>query len=150
MNIFDQVSEGIKKAMLARNHAELDALRNIKKELLEAKTSKEANGEVTDELAIKIIQKMKKQGEDAIDMFRQQNRQDLIDEYQGQIDVYKRFLPEMMSEIEIERVVRETAEKIGAKAMTDMGKLMGNVTKQLAGRAEGRIISTIVKKVLSE
>lgn len=147
--LFDQISEDIKKAMLAKNHAELEALRGIKKEFLEAKTAKDANGELTDERAVKIIQKMKKQGEDAIEMFRQQNRQDLIDEYQAQIEVYKRYLPEMMSEADIEKAVREAAASLGVTDMTGMGRVMGTVTKQLAGRADGRTISAIVKKVLS-
>ncbi|MBQ0008375.1 MAG: GatB/YqeY domain-containing protein [bacterium] len=150
MNLFDQISEDIKKAMLARNHAELEALRGIKKEFLEAKTSKEANGELTDAMGVKIIQKMKKQGEDAIAMFAQQNRQDLIDEYNGQISVYKRYLPEMMSEADIEKAVRLRAQDLGVKDMTGMGKLMGTMSKELAGKAEGRVISNIVKKVLSE
>jgi len=148
MTLFEQVSEDIKKAMLAKNHAELEALRGIKKELLEAKTAKGGTGEVTDEMAVKIIQKMKKQGEDAIEMFKTQNRQDLIDEYQNQIEIYKRYLPEMMSEEEIENVVRAVAEQVGAKSMAEMGKVMGVVTKQLAGKAEGRTISAIVKRVL--
>ncbi len=134
--------------MLARNHAETEALRGIKKELLEAKTAKGGNGEVTDEVAIKIIQKMKKQGEDAIEMFKSQNRQDLVDEYQNQINIYKKYLPEMMSEEEIEKAVRAVAEQVGAKTMAEMGKVMSVVTKQLAGKAEGRTISAIVKKVL--
>ncbi|MCQ2344797.1 MAG: GatB/YqeY domain-containing protein [Paludibacteraceae bacterium] len=150
MTLFDQISEDIKKAMLARNHAELEALRGIKKEFLEAKTSKEANGELTDAMGIKIIQKMKKQGEDAIAMFAQQSRQDLIDEYNGQIAVYKRYLPEMMSEADIEKAVRTKAEELGVKDMTGMGKLMGTMSKELAGKAEGRVISNIVKKILSE
>lgn len=146
--MFEQVSEDIKKAMLARNHAETEALRGIKKELLEAKTAKGGSGEVTDDVAIKIIQKMKKQGEDAIEMFKSQSRQDLVDEYQNQIEIYKRYLPEMMSEEEIEKAVRVVAEQVGAKTMAEMGKVMGVVTKQLAGKAEGRTISAIVKKVL--
>lgn len=150
MTLFDQISDDIKKAMLARNHAELEALRGIKKELLEAKTSKEANGTVTDEMAVRIIQKMKKQGEDAIEMFRSQNRQDLIDEYQAQIDVYKRYLPEMMSEAEIEKAVRQATADAGVTNMQGMGRVMGVVTKQLQGRAEGRVISAVVKRVLSE
>ncbi len=150
MTLFDQISEDIKKAMLARNHAELEALRGIKKEFLEVKTSKEANGELTDAMGIKIIQKMKKQGEDAIAMFAQQNRQDLIDEYNGQIQVYKRYLPEMMSEADIEKAVRAKANELGVKDMTGMGKLMGTMSKELAGKAEGRVISSIVKKILSE
>lgn len=149
MTLFDQISEDIKKAMLARNHAELEALRGIKKEFLEARTSKEANGELTDAMGVKIIQKMKKQGEDAIEMFRSQNRQDLIDEYNLQIEVYKRYLPAMMSEAEIETAVRAKAAELGATSMADMGKLMGAMSKALAGRAEGRVINTIVKKVLS-
>ncbi|MCI7728677.1 MAG: GatB/YqeY domain-containing protein [Bacteroidales bacterium] len=149
MNLFDQISEDIKKAMLARNKAELEALRGIKKELLEAKTSKEANGEVTDELAIKIIQKMAKQGKDAAQVFISQNRQDLADEYLNQVAVYEKYLPKMMSADELASAVKEIIANVGATSPKDMGKVMGVATKQLAGKADGRAISEMVKNILA-
>lgn len=149
MNLFDQISEDIKKAMLARNKAELEALRGIKKELLEAKTSKEANGEVTDELAIKIIQKMAKQGKDAAQVFISQNRQDLVDEYLNQVAVYEKYLPKMMSADELASAVKEIIANVGATSPKDMGKVMGVATKQLAGKADGRAISEMVKNILA-
>ncbi len=149
MTLFDQISEDIKKAMLARNKAELEALRGIKKELLEAKTSKEANGEVTDELAIKIIQKMAKQGKDTAQVFASQNRQDLADEYLGQVAVYEKYLPKMMSEDELSAAVKDIIASVGATSPKDMGKVMGVATKQLAGKAEGRAISEMVKALLA-
>ncbi|MGM9795387.1 MAG: GatB/YqeY domain-containing protein [Candidatus Aphodosoma sp.] len=149
MNLFDQISEDIKKAMLARNKAELEALRGIKKELLEAKTSKEANGEVTDELAIKIIQKMAKQGKDAAQVFISQNRQDLADEYLNQVAVYEKYLPKMMSADELAIAVKEIITSVGATSPKDMGKVMGVASKQLAGKADGRAISDMVKSILA-
>ena len=149
MNLFDQISEDIKKAMLARNKAELEALRGIKKELLEAKTSKEANGEVTDELTIKIIQKMAKQGKDAAQVFISQNRQDLADEYLNQVAVYEKYLPKMMSADELASAVKEIIANVGATSPKDMGKVMGVATKQLAGKADGRAISEMVKNILA-
>ena len=98
MALFEQISEDIKKAMLARNKVELEALRGIKKELLEAKTSKENAGELTDAAAIKVIQKMAKQGKDTAEVFAAQGRQDLADEYLAQVEVYNKYLPQMMSD----------------------------------------------------
>lgn len=149
MNLFDQISEDIKKAMLARNKEELEALRGIKKELLEAKTSKEANGEVTDEMAIKIIRKMAKQGKDAAEVFVSQNRQDLADEYLNQVAVYEKYLPKMMSADELVAAVKEIIASVGAASPKDMGKVMGVATKQLAGKADGRAISETVKNILA-
>jgi len=149
MSIFDQISADIKKAMLARNKVELEALRGIKKELLEAKTAKGAEGELSDEKAIKIIQKMSKQSKDASALFIKQNRQDLADEYMAQVKVYDTYLPEMMSEEAITEVVKVLIEKTGATSMKEMGKVMGMASKQLAGKAEGHVISKIVKELLS-
>lgn len=149
MTIFEQISEDIKKAMLSRNKAELEALRGIKKELLEAKTAKDAQGELTDDKAIKVIQKMAKQGRDAADIFIQQDRQDLADEYLGQVEVYKRYLPKMMDEAELTAAISEIIAAVGATSAKDMGKVMGAATKQLAGKADGRAISEKVKAVLN-
>ncbi len=149
MGLFEQISEDIKRAMLARNKAELEALRGIKKELLEAKTSKEANGELTDAMSIKVIQKMAKQGKDAAEVFVQQGRQDLADEYLAQVEVYERYLPAQMSDEELTAAVKAVIEQVGAKGPQDMGKVMGTATKQLAGKAEGRAISEKVKAILA-
>ena len=149
MGLFEQISEDIKRAMLARNKAELEALRGIKKELLEAKTSKEANGELTDAMSIKVIQKMAKQGKDAAEVFVQQGRQDLADEYLAQVKVYERYLPAQMSDEELTAAVKAVIEQVGAKGPQDMGKVMGTATKQLAGQAEGRAISEKVKAILA-
>jgi len=149
MNLFDQISDDIKKAMLARNHAELDALRGIKKEFLEAKTAKGGNGELTDEAALKILQKMAKQGKDAAAIFVEQKRQDLTDEYLAQVAVYERYLPKPMSADELEAAVRAIIEQVGAKTPQEMGKVMGVAAKQLAGKADGRSISEAVKRLLA-
>lgn len=149
MGLFEQISEDIKRAMLARNKAELEALRGIKKELLEAKTSKEANGELTDAMSVKVIQKMAKQGKDAAEVFVQQGRQDLADEYLAQVEVYERYLPAQMSDEELTAAVKAVIEQVGAKGPQDMGKVMGTATKQLAGKAEGRAISEKVKAILT-
>lgn len=149
MGLFEQISEDIKRAMLARNKAELEALRGIKKELLEAKTSKEANGELTDAMSIKVIQKMAKQGKDAAEVFVQQDRQDLADEYLAQVEVYERYLPAQMSDEELTAAVKAVIGQVGAKGPQDMGKVMGTATKQLAGKAEGRAISEKVKAILA-
>ena len=106
MALFEQISEDIKKAMLARNKVELEALRGIKKELLEAKTSKENAGELTDAVAIKVIQKMAKQGKDTAEVFASQGRQDLADEYLAQVEVYNKYLPQMMSDAELTVAVK--------------------------------------------
>ncbi len=149
MNLFDQISDDIKKAMLARNHTELDALRGIKKEFLEAKTAKGGNGELTDEAALKILQKMAKQGKDAAAIFVEQKRQDLADEYLAQVAVYERYLPKPMSADELEAAVRAIIEQVGAKTQQEMGKVMGVAAKQLAGKADGRSISEVVKRLLA-
>ena len=148
MNLFDQISEDIKKAMLARNHAETEALRGIKKEFLEAKTAKGGNGELTDEMAVKIIQKMSKQVKDAATIFKEQNRMDLADEYLAQVAIYERYLPAQMTDAELETAVRAIIAQVGAASLQDLGKVMGVASKQLAGKTEGRLISEKVKQLL--
>ena len=148
MNLFDQISEDIKKAMLARNHAETEALRGIKKEFLEAKTAKGGNGELTDEMAVKIIQKMSKQVRDAATIFKEQNRMDLADEYLAQVAIYERYLPAQMTDAELETAVRAIIAQVGATSLQDLGKVMGVASKQLAGKTEGRLISEKVEQLL--
>ena len=149
MNLFEQISEDIKKAMLARNHAELEALRGVKKEFLEAKTAKGGNGELSDEAAVRILQKMSKQGKEAAALFREQNRNDLAEEYLAQVAVYERYLPAQMSADELEKVLRDIIAQVGATSPQEMGKVMGVATKQLAGKADGRAISETVKRLLT-
>lgn len=150
MNLFDQISEDIKKAMLARNKVELEALRGVKKELLEAKTAKDANGELSDAQAVKIIQKMSKQGKDAAVIFKEQGREDLADEYLAQVEVYAKYLPQMMSEAELTAEIEKIIASVGASSPKDMGKVMGVASKQLAGKADGRAISDTVKAILNK
>ncbi len=149
MALFEQISEDIKKAMLARNQMELNALRGVKKEFLEAKTAKGGSGELTDDVAIKILQKMAKQGKDAATIFTEQNREDLAQEYLAQVAVYERYLPKQMSEDELDAVIRAIVEQVGATSPKDMGKVMGVASKQLSGKAEGRAISDKVKQILA-
>lgn len=149
MAIFEQISEDIKKSILARNKVELEALRGIKKELLEAKTSKDAQGELSDEKAVLVIQKMAKQGRDAAEIFINQGRQDLADEYLAQVEVYKRYLPQMLDDAALTEVIKEIVAAVGATSAKDMGKVMGVATKQLAGKADGRAISEKVKFILN-
>ncbi len=149
MALFEQISEDIKKAMLARNQVELNALRGVKKEFLEAKTAKGGTGELTDEAAVKILQKMAKQGKDAIAIFNEQNRADLAEEYLAQVAVYERYLPAQMSDEELEAAVRAIIAQVGATSPQEMGKVMGVASKQLAGKAEGRAISEKVKQILA-
>ncbi len=149
MALFEQISEDIKKAMLARNQVELNALRGVKKEFLEAKTAKGGTGELTDEAAVKILQKMAKQGKDAIAIFNEQNRADLAEEYLAQVAVYERYLPAQMSDEELDVAVRAIIAQVGATSPQEMGKVMGVASKQLAGKAEGRAISEKVKQILA-
>lgn len=149
MTLFDQVSEDIKTAMKARDKVRLETLRNIKKVFLEAKTAPGSNGELADDAALKILQKLAKQGKESAATFSEQNRQDLADEELAQVKFIEEYLPQQMSEEEIEKVVRDIVAQTGATSMKDMGKVMGMASKQMAGKADGRIISGIVKKLLS-
>lgn len=149
MALFEQISDDIKKAMLAKDKVALEALRGVKKEFLEAKTAKGGNGDLTDEVAVKILQKMAKQGKDAATIFKEQNRDDLAQEYLAQVAVYERYLPAQMTDEELDKAAREIIAQVGATSMQEMGKVMGVATKQLAGKTEGRLISEKVKALLS-
>lgn len=148
MNLFDQVSEDIKTAMKAKDKVALDTLRNIKKVFLEAKTAPGANDTLTDDAALKIIQKLVKQGKDAADIYLQQGRQDLADGELAQVKVMETYLPQPMSAEELEAALKDIIAQVGATGAKDMGKVMGVATKQLAGKAEGRAISAKVKELL--
>lgn len=147
--LFEQISEDIKAAMKARDKVALETLRNVKKVFLEAKTAPGANDTLTDEDALKLMQKLVKQGKDAAQIYVGQNRQDLADEELAQVAVIERYLPKMLSTEELEAAVKQIIEAVGATSMKDMGKVMGTATKQLAGKAEGRAINEMVKKLLA-
>ena len=149
MALFEQISEDIKVAMKARDKVALETLRNVKKVFLEAKTAPGANDTLTDEDALKLMQKLVKQGKDAAQIYVGQNRQDLADEELAQVAVIERYLPKMLSGEELEAAIKQIIETVGATNMKDMGKVMGTATKQLAGKAEGRAINEMVKKLLA-
>lgn len=149
MALFEQISNDIKEAMKARDKVRLDTLRNIKKVFIEAKTAPGANDTLEDDAALKILAKLAKQGKEAAATFLAQNRQDLADDEMAQVKVIEEYLPKQMSEEEIELAVKEIIASTGAASMKEMGKVMGVASKQLAGKADGRIISTIVKKLLA-
>ncbi len=149
MALFEKISDDIKDAMKARDKVRLETLRNIKKVFLEAKTAPGANDTLEDTDALKILAKLAKQGKESAQVFIDQNRQDLADEELAQVTVIEEYLPKQMSETEIEAVVKNIITETGASTMKDMGKVMGLASKQMAGKADGRIISTLVKKLLS-
>lgn len=148
--LFDQVSADIKTAMLARNKVALEALRGIKKEFIEAKTAKGSDGNLTDELAIKILQKMVKQRKESAQIYTEQNRPELAETELAEAGVIEKYLPTQMSKEELEAVVKEIINQVGATGSQDMGKVMGVATKQLAGKTEGKLISEMVKTLLTK
>ena len=147
MDLFERVSEDIKNAMRAKDKVALETLRNIKKVFLEAKTAPGANDTLTDADALKIIQKLTKQGKDAAEIYVQQGRQDLADAELAQVKVMEAYLPKMSPE-ELEAALKEIIAETGATSGKDMGKVMGVASKKLAGLAEGRAISAKVKELL--
>ena len=148
-NLFDQVSEDIQKAMLAHDHVRTETLRGIKKEFLEAKTAKGAEGELTDSHAIEILQKMKKQRLDAAKIYRDNGRPELAEGEEAEAKVLEEYLPKQMEEGELTEYIRALIEKLGVTDKKGMGRIMGTATKELAGKAQGGDISRIVKQLLS-
>lgn len=150
MNLFDQISEDIKKAMLAKDKVALDALRGIKKEFLEAKTAKGGDGELHDDKALQILQKMVKQRKESAQMYIDANRPELAEDELAQCKIIEQYLPAMLSEEELASALEQIIAQVGAQGPQDMGKVMGVATKQLAGRAGGKAISTKVRELLSK
>ncbi|SEF91146.1 MULTISPECIES: GatB/YqeY domain-containing protein [Parabacteroides] len=149
MDLFERVSEDIKNAMKAKDKVALDTLRNVKKFFLEAKTAPGANDTLTDADALKIMQKLVKQGKDSATIYVQQGRQDLADAELAQVNVIEAYLPKQMSAEELEVELKTIIAQVGATSAKDMGKVMGTASKALAGKAEGRLISDIVKRLLN-
>ena len=149
MNLFDQISEDIKSAMLARDKVTLEALRGIKKEFLEAKTAKGSNGELPDDKALSIIRKLLKQRRDSAEIYTQNGRPELAEAELAESHVLERYLPKQLSEEELMPIVRATAQENGITDPKQGGRLVGILCKQLAGKADGKLIGEVVKKVLA-
>lgn len=149
MDLFEKVSEDIKNAMKAKDKVALETLRNVKKNFLEAKTAPGANDTLTDADALKLIQKLVKQGKDSAAIYVEQKRQDLAEAELAQVAVLEKYLPKQMSAEELEAELKKIIAEVGATSPKEMGKVMGVASKALAGRAEGRAISEAVKKLLA-
>jgi len=149
MSLKLQIDNDIKKAMLAKNKEELEALRAIKSLILLAETEKGTASEISSDAENKLLMKAAKQRKEAADIFQQQGRKDLVDKELGQLEVINRYLPKQLSEADITAAIQTVIAETGAKGPQDMGKVMGVVTKKLAGQADGRVISELVKKLLA-
>ena len=149
MTLYDTINDEIKRAMLAKDRIRLETLRGIKKEMLEAKTAKGAPAELTEEAIIAILQRMIKQRKDSAEIYTSSGRDELAENEVEQLNVIREFLPKQLSEEELELEITKVITETGATSMIEMGKVMGIATKTLAGKAEGRAISAMVKKLLS-
>ena len=148
MEMFARISNDIKEAMKAKDKVRLETLRNINKVFLEAKTAPGANDTLTDDAAMKIMQKLVKQGKDSATLYTEQGRADLAEAELAQVAVIETYLPKQMSAEELEAALKAIIAEVGAEGPKDMGKVMGTATKKLAGLAEGRTISAKVKELL--
>jgi len=149
MSLQTQVMAEMKTAMKAKDTVALESLRAIKSALLLAKTDKGGGAELSEDDEIKLLQKLVKQRKDSANIFREQGRDDLAEPELAQVAIIEKFLPEQLGEEEIEKVVDQVIADVGAAGMKDMGKVMGMVSKQLAGQADGKTISSIVKNKLA-
>lgn len=149
MSLFDQISSDIIAAMKAKEKEKLEALRGIKKVMIEAKSAAGATGELTDQESLKIIAKLAKQGTDSAAIYKEQGRADLYEAEIFQVKIFESYLPAKMSEADLTAAVQAIIAEVGASGMKDMGKVMGIASKKLAGLAEGKDISDKVKALLS-
>ena len=150
MDLEQKVMDGIKEAMKARSEASLRSFRAIKAEIIKAKTEPGAGGEINADTEFKLLQKMVKQRRDALDIYKQQNRKDLAQIEQEELDIISKFLPAQMSEEDLKKELQQIIKETEASSPADMGKIMGIATKKLAGKAEGKAISATVKELLAK
>lgn len=151
MSLEVQINNDIKQAMLNKDKAVLESLRAIKSAILLLKTDKDAaNGEVSEAAEIAMLQKLVKQRKEAADIFVQQNRQDLADDELFQAGIIERYLPKQLSREEVEAEVKKIIAEVGASSPKDMGRVMGQASKHFAGKADNRVVSEIVKTLLSQ
>lgn len=149
MEMIDKISAEIKNAMLAKDKVRLEALRGIKKELLEARTAKGASHELSEETAVSILQKMVKQRKDSAEIYLSQDRPELAEVEMEQMKVIQEYLPAQLSDNELTAIIQEIITETGATSVKEMGKVMGVATQKIAGRAEGKVISAKVRELLS-
>lgn len=147
--ISNSIDQEIKKAMLAKNEAQLRGLRAIKAALLLAKTEKGASEEINEETELRILQKLIKQRRESADIYKQQNREDLFKVEEEEIAVINQFLPKQLDKAEVEKIIANLIQQSGASSVKDMGKVMGLANKELAGKADGKLIAEIVKALLN-
>jgi uncharacterized protein YqeY len=150
MNLEENVMAQMKDAMKAKDEAALRGLRAIKAEIIKAKTEPGAGGLISADAELKMLQKMVKQRKDALEIYKQQNRADLAKKEQEEITLIEKFLPKQMNEEELKDALGKIIADTGASSAADMGKVMGIATKQLAGKADGKTISAVVKELLSK
>jgi len=150
MKLFEQISKDLMIAMKSRDKKRLQALRNIKKELIEAKSAKGAGTELEDAEVMSVIQKLAKQGKDSADIYNEQKREDLAKEEMDQVIVLEEYLPKQMKDDELTEAVKEIISTLGASGMKDMGNVMGVASKKLSGKANGKDIATKVRAFLCE
>jgi uncharacterized protein len=149
MSLRQQIDNDIKTAMLAKNKEELTALRSVKSLILLAETEKGSSGEISQDVENKLLMKAAKQRKESAEIFQKEGREDLAKKELFELDVISRYLPKQLSEEEVSTELKKIIEQVGAKGPQDMGKVMGVATKQLAGKADGKLISEIVKKLLA-
>ncbi|WP_422360656.1 GatB/YqeY domain-containing protein [Reichenbachiella sp.] len=149
MSLKDQINADIKAAMLAKEKEKLTALRAIKSMILLAETEKGASEDISEDAEMKLLMKAAKQRKDSVDLFREQGRDDLADKEQGELDIISQYLPKQLNEDELKAELQKVIDQVGASGPQDMGKVMGMATKALAGRADGKTISTMVKTLLT-
>jgi len=149
MSLKQKIDNDIKTAMLAKNKEELDALRSIKSMILLAETEKGVSSEISTEAENKLLMKAAKQRKESAEIFQKENRDDLAKRELFQFDIISRYLPKQLSNDEIETMLKKIIAQVGATGPQDMGKVMGTATKQLAGQADGKVISELTKKLLS-
>lgn len=149
MGMFDQISADIKTAMLNRDKVRLETLRGIKKEFLEAKTAKGADGELTDDTAVKIMSKMAKQRRETAEIYTAQNRPELAANELAEAAVIEEYLPKQLSDDELTEALKAIIAETGATSAKEMGRVMGVASKRLAGRADGKVISAKVRELLA-
>ena len=150
MGILENFDSELKNAIKAKDSLKLDSLRAIKSAVLLAQTAKNSNGSIDDVEIIKLLQRLVKQRKESAQIYRNQDRDDLAEPEELQAEIISSYLPEQLSETEILKIVRETISEINAIGIKDMGKTIGMVNKKVSGKAEGKLIASLVKKELSE
>jgi uncharacterized protein YqeY len=149
MSLKTEIDSAIKQAMLARNKEELEALRSIKSMILLAETEKGGSGDIATDTEMKLLTKAAKQRKESADIFAKEGRDDLAKRELVQLEIINRYLPQQLSEADLQTEIKKVIEAVDAKGLQDMGKVMGTATKQLAGKADGKAISEMVKKLLA-